>query len=73
MDYENFKESFTEALQEDLYGKGIEATVAKSHFFFLVKSLFGLTVNSDAFKDMPSIKFHSVFFTSSENRIGETS
>ena len=25
MDYENFKESFTEALQEDLYGKGIEA------------------------------------------------
>ena len=27
MDYENFKESFTEALQEDLYGKGIEAKV----------------------------------------------
>ena len=25
MDYENFKESFKEALQEDLYGKGIEA------------------------------------------------
>ena len=25
MDYENFKESFTEAFQEDLYGKGIEA------------------------------------------------
>lgn len=25
MDYENFKESFTEALQEDLYGKGLEA------------------------------------------------
>lgn len=24
MDYENFKESFIEALQEDLYGKGIE-------------------------------------------------
>ena len=45
--------------------------VGKSHFFFLVKSLSGFTVNSNKFTDISSIKFHKVAFTSSENLINK--
>lgn len=46
-------------------------SVGKSHFFFLVKSFSGCTVNSDTFKDISSINFHNVAFTSSENCISD--